>query len=263
MISISRTRSVNASSNNLTYMEMRAGSMHPTLEVRDMLVVEGDVNKSQMYAAPYPDGDIIAFQSYGDVIVHRAIQRIVNNGSVFYITQGDANAVPGPYSPTPAESIIGKVVAFSRVLSCGTWDNQAYNVTVLTNSSLANFNFSQPQKEVSLDTTGYVSHADQGFCNVTIPKSLLRCDSLQSWQVLLNSTSIAYEANENDTHTFVYFTYGYSNSSIQIKGQQAVPEFPSIIILPSLMITTLLAVTANRGKHAKQGAQPLKPRMLS
>jgi signal peptidase I len=241
-------------------MEMMAGSMHPTLETGDMLVVEGDVNKSQMYAAPYPEGDIIAFQFNGEVIVHRAIERIVNNGSVSYITKGDYNAVPGPGSPTPAESIIGKVIAFSRDFSCGTWNNQAYNVTVLTNSSLANFNFSQPQKEVSLDITGYVSHADQGFCNVTIPKSLLRSDSLQNWQVLLNSTNIAYEANQNDTHTFVYFTYGYSNSSIQIIGQQAVPEFPSNVILPSLMITTLIAVIAYREKRAKQRVQPLKPR---
>jgi signal peptidase I len=244
-------------------MEMMAGSMHPTLEVGDMLVVEGDANKSQMYAAPYPEGDIIVFQVNGEIIVHRAVERIVDNGSVSYITQGDANMVPGPGSPTAAENVIGKVVAFSRDFSCGTWNNQAYNVTVLTNSTLANFNFSQPQKEVSLDITGYISHADQGYCNVTIPKSLLSCDSLQSWQVLLNGTSIAYEADQNDTHTFVYFTYGYSNSSIQIIGQQVVPEFPSIIILPSVTITTLLAVIACKEKRAKQRVQPLKTRSLS
>jgi hypothetical protein len=234
--------------------------MHPTLEAGDVLVIEGDVNKSQMHAAPYPEGDIIAFQAYGEVIVHRAIERIVNNGSLYYTTQGDDNAMPGPGSPTPAESIIGKVVAFSRNLSCGTWNNQAYNVTVLTNSSLANFKFSQPQKEVGLDITEHVSHADRGFCNVTIPKSLLNCDSPAGWQVLLNGTSIPYEANQNDTHTFIYFTFGYSNSSIQIIGQQVVPEFPSLIILPSFIITTLLAVMAYRRKHAKQRVQLLKPR---
>jgi len=234
--------------------------MHPTLEIGDVLVVDSNVNKSQMYAAPYPEGDVIAFQAYGEVIVSRAIERLVDNGSVYYITQGDDNAVPGPGSPTPAESIIGKVVAFSRNFSCGTWNDQAYNVTVLTNSSIANFNFNQPQKEVTLDITGYVSHADQGFCNVTVPKGLLSCDSLTNWQVLLNSTGIPYEANQNDTDTFVYFTYGYNNSSIQIIGQQAVPEFPSFIILPSFIITALLAVIVYRRENAKQRVQRLNPR---
>jgi signal peptidase I len=261
MIAIPRGQSVDASSNDFTYLKMVAASMHPTLEVGDTLVVDTNVNTSQMYAAQYPEGDIVAFQAVGgEIIVRRVIERIVNNGSVYYVTKGDANALPGPFSPTPAESIVGKVVAFSRDFSCGTWNNQAYNVTVLTNSSLANFNFTQPQKEVDFDVTGYISHADQGFCNVTIPNTMLRCDSLSSWRVLLNGTSIAYEANENDTHAFVYFSYGYSNSSIRIIGQQAVPEFSPLIIPPSFMITMLVALIAYRKKHAKQRVQQLKPR---
>jgi signal peptidase I len=89
----------------------------PTLHTGDLIVVEG-VNPEDIYAAPYNasgrSGDILVFRAIGsdDLIVHRAVgKQVGSNGKVVaFITQGDANNVPGPYSPTPVENVIGKVV---------------------------------------------------------------------------------------------------------------------------------------------------------
>jgi signal peptidase I len=90
----------------------------PTLHTGDLIIVEGFKNTSQdVYAAPLNEsgrsGDILVFRAddTGELIVHRAVGKIVEpDGRVEYITQGDNNDVPGPYSPTPAENVIGKVV---------------------------------------------------------------------------------------------------------------------------------------------------------
>jgi len=93
------------------------GWSHPferTLHVGDLIVVQG-VSPEDIYAAPYNEsgrsGDIIVFrQLYGDdLIVHRAIERTVVNGSVVsFVTKGDGN--PGADQPIPADHLIGKVI---------------------------------------------------------------------------------------------------------------------------------------------------------
>jgi signal peptidase I len=81
----------------------------PTLHTGDLIIIQG-VNVSDIYAAPYPNGTIIVFhQMYGnELIVHRAIERRVENGQVYYVTKGDGNS--GPDQPLPADHVVGKVV---------------------------------------------------------------------------------------------------------------------------------------------------------
>lgn len=88
----------------------------PTLHIGDIIVIQG-VKPEDIYAAPYNEtgrsGDIIVFRASSEsdeLIVHRAVGRTTINGEVYFITQGDNNAVPGPYSPTPAENVVGKVI---------------------------------------------------------------------------------------------------------------------------------------------------------
>jgi len=94
-----------------------AGPFSPTLHTGDLIIVEG-VNPADVYAAPYNasgrSGDILVFHAYpgsDELIVHRAVGETVVNGSVInFITQGDNNFEPGPYSPTPVAYVVGKVV---------------------------------------------------------------------------------------------------------------------------------------------------------
>jgi len=87
----------------------------PSLHTGDLIIIQG-VNVSDIYAAPYNEtggsGDILVFRATDrdELIVHRAVGKTIVNGQTFFITQGDHNLTPGPYSPTPASSVIGKVV---------------------------------------------------------------------------------------------------------------------------------------------------------
>ncbi len=87
----------------------------PTLHTGDLIIIQG-VNASDIYAAPYNEsgrsGDILVFRATDrdELIVHRAVGKTVIDGQIYFITQGDHNLGPGPYSPTPAENVIGKVV---------------------------------------------------------------------------------------------------------------------------------------------------------
>jgi signal peptidase I len=98
------------------------GWSHPfarTLHTGDLIIVQG-VNASDIHPGPYPNGDILVFResSQSDVlIVHRAIDETRINGTIYFITKGDANAEPGPPNPpnlpagaVPVGDVIGKVV---------------------------------------------------------------------------------------------------------------------------------------------------------
>jgi signal peptidase I len=86
-----------------------------TLHTGDLIIVEG-VNPEDVYVAPYNpngrSGDILVFHAVGsdELIVHRAVGKIVVNGQIYFTTEGDNNFEPGPSSPTPAANVVGKVV---------------------------------------------------------------------------------------------------------------------------------------------------------
>ena len=80
-------------------LTVASGSMVPTLNVGDLIAVQGVENASELNVAPKPDGEIIVFRSpriEGELIVHRAIYKEFNvDDSLWYFrTQGDANFGP-------------------------------------------------------------------------------------------------------------------------------------------------------------------------
>jgi len=105
--------------------------------------------------------------------------------------------------------------------------------------------FLQLDKKLIFDVKG--SPDTVGFCNVTIPKALLRGNP---WTVLLNDTDVTAQTTicENETHTFIYFTYSHSTYHVQIIGTWVIPEFPSATILILLMLSTLIAMLTLRKK---------------
>lgn len=109
-------------------MAVATGSMRPTLEVGDLIVIQGGLNGSEINAAPKDapqPGDVIVFPGGRlgrpeELIVHRAIQKTQDaNGLWHFRTQGDANwsADPGDVIET---EIVGKLVG--RVPLLG-WPN--------------------------------------------------------------------------------------------------------------------------------------------
>jgi len=93
-------------------LAVASGSMRPTLEVGDLILVQGVHNACEIDAAPYPDGDIIVFRRPGDpkheLIVHRAVKKINRpDGSCYFKTQGDAVGYEDP-GQVEENDIVGK-----------------------------------------------------------------------------------------------------------------------------------------------------------
>jgi len=124
-------------------------------------------------------------------------------------------------------------------------DDQVFPVTVTSNSTISDFNFTRDRKEIKFNVEGYKNTT--GFCNASIPISLLG----GPYTVEIDNTTILehYAAPTNGTHSFVYFTYNHSTHIIRITGTTVIPEFPSFLILPLFMIATLLAVIFYKRKQ--------------
>jgi len=129
-------------------------------------------------------------------------------------------------------------------------DSQTFNITVVTNSTIPTqtFNFSQGQKMISFSVTGLSGTA--GFCNITIPRTLVDCTNLTEWVIFANGTDIGGNCHRNRDadYTYICIPYNHSIQPIVVKGTWVVPEFPTAIILPLFMMTTLLAVIVYKRK---------------
>lgn len=126
------------------------------------------------------------------------------------------------------------------------WETETYHVTTISNSTITGFSFSQPSKQISFNVTGFSGTI--GFCNVSIPKSLLTGNP---WNITADGVPITdFTQSTNETHTFLHFTYAYAGAHhVIIEGTWAVPEFPSFLILPLFMFATLLAIKVRKRKH--------------
>lgn len=157
-----------------------------------------------------------------------------------YQTGGDVWA-----SPTVADGVVYMASRYEGAIYaiCGSlqtfnavWELQNYPVIVLSNSSLSSFEFSQPNMQISFNVTG--PKTMPSFCNVTIPKILLK----GPWTVEIDGSDTTPTISENDTHTCIYLPYTHANTHrVIITGSWIVPEFPTAIITSLLMIMTAIA----------------------
>ena len=125
-------------------------------------------------------------------------------------------------------------------------DSADYPVTVDSNSVILGFAFNQSTKQISLSVSG--SNGTSGFCDVTIPDDLL----WGSFSLNLDGFPLVEDVDYTQTHNSTYYnfhiTYSDSAHMIEIVGSDAIPEFPSWIILPTFMVATLVAAILYRKK---------------
>mgnify|MGYP002395730737 CR=1 FL=1 len=100
------------------------------------------------------------------------------------------------------------------------WEEKTYPVITFSNSTIDNFGFNQPLKQINFTVAG--SSGTFGFCNVTIPKVLLNGD----FTVLIDSIQTDYTLTQNITHSFVYFPYSHSTHWVKIIGTRVIGEPP-------------------------------------
>lgn len=94
-------------------LAVASGSMEPVLYKGDLILVEGIQDAGDIYAAPKdadPPGDVIVFQGFQDLIVHRAIERYGDEIYSFK-TQGDANRFPDSGEVLESD-VVGRYTGF-------------------------------------------------------------------------------------------------------------------------------------------------------
>jgi signal peptidase len=92
-------------------LAVASGSMIPTLNVGDLIVVQGGFHVNDIVAA-YGTGDIIVFHKPGgsdELIVHRAVAKFENGAFSYIVTKGDNNPGPDPWRVYDRD-LVGKVV---------------------------------------------------------------------------------------------------------------------------------------------------------
>lgn len=119
-------------------------------------------------------------------------------------------------------------------------DGYSFNVTMMSNSTISDFDFSESQMYISFNVTGPAGKA--GYCNVTIPNDLLQGNPWKVWVNTTDCTSLC-SITGNDTHEFICVPYTCSTNIIKIEGTSVIPEFTSALVLSLFMILTMLAVT--------------------
>jgi parallel beta-helix repeat protein len=126
-----------------------------------------------------------------------------------------------------------------KVFDAGTWEGTPFSVGVVSNSTITDFSFSPDSALIQFDVDG--ENGTTGFCRVTIPKNFLNATE-DNWTVTVEGNHVTPKINEDTNGTYLYFTYSHSTKTVTIIGTDAIPEFPSWIIAPIFLITTLIGI---------------------
>jgi len=134
----------------------------------------------------------------------------------------------------------------------GVWEWTNYFVGVVSNSTVSGFSFNPNEGAlIRFDVDG--EDWTTGFCRVTIPKDLL--DTEDNWTVLVDGASVTPTIDEDAGNTYIYFTYNHSTKTVEIIGTDAIPEFPSCIILPLVITATLVIIVCKQKLHKTTNQQ--------
>jgi parallel beta-helix repeat protein len=124
----------------------------------------------------------------------------------------------------------------------------SFQVIVLSNSSISRFEFDETNKQIRFTVTG--SNETHGFCEVTFPKVLLSGTITVYKDGIALINGIDYTQTQNDTHYVFYITYDHSTHLLEIVGTEAIPEFPTfLLILPLIAIVSVFITLLDRKKR--------------
>jgi parallel beta-helix repeat protein len=124
----------------------------------------------------------------------------------------------------------------------GKWEWIQCYVDIVSKSSVSNFSFSPTEKLIRFTVSG--AYGALGFCRVIIPKAML--DSETGWNVLVDGEAADYSIDEDDAFTRLSFSYKCSTRTVEIIGTNAIPEFPSWIILPLFLTASFVAIIVKK-----------------
>jgi len=196
--------------------------------------------------------------SYDTVVIHtQTVNLPVNDSTTVDFDWNTMNVAPGEYVinvTVPLDDYLDNnfkttTIKLKPVVFLITVGGLEFNVVVESNSTVSNFEFREDQKEIRFSVTG--PSGTVGFCNVTIPKELLKAEPPENWVVTVDGQPPTYfNFAENGTHAFLYFTFTHTTHNIIIRGTWAVPEFPTVTpLLLILIILAVFTITLKRRSH--------------
>ena len=126
------------------------------------------------------------------------------------------------------------------------------HVEIISNSTIENFQYFPLNGTIKIRVSNSSITQTFGFCRISISHMLTDINSIAVIIDEGNTTMLFpnYNLYDNTTHRWIYFAYTQSTHEIII-----VPEFPSLIVLPLLMLTMLLATIVYRKNYKPQACK--------
>jgi len=119
-------------------------------------------------------------------------------------------------------------------------EGKNFDVKIASNSKVSNLQFDEQAKKVSFTVTGETGTI--GVIDITIPKSLLSggMNIMIDGQVMSQNDVI--ETVDTQDETTFEINYHHSTHTIEIVGTNAVPEFPTSLIILTIAIMSIFAL---------------------
>ena len=136
--------------------------------------------------------------------------------------------------------LMGPITSFD----VGTWNGTAYNVDVVSNSTVSNLQVDIANRTISFNVTGPESTYD--FCRVTIPNVIVQSLWHGNFTVLIDNEEWLFTNWTDSTNTYVYVNYTHSEHEVMI-----MPEFPSPVTvwLFATVLTVAVALSKRRASR--------------
>ena len=131
----------------------------------------------------------------------------------------------------------------------GIWNGVAYNIDVISNSTVSEF-FFDPNEGPFIRFNVAGPEGTAGFCRVTIPNDLLWVED--GWKVFVGGERVNYTLIPDENYTYLLFTYSHSIKTVEIQGTHVIPEFHSVTILSLFMFLSIIAFIFKKEKRRKE-----------
>jgi len=121
-------------------------------------------------------------------------------------------------------------------------EGKNFDVKIASNSEVSNLQFDEQAKTVSFTVSGETG--TNGVTDITIPKPLLS----GGMNVMIDGQAMSQDnviqtANTQD-ETTLEINYHHSTHTIEVVGTNAVPEFPTSVIILTIAITSIFALSS-------------------
>jgi parallel beta-helix repeat protein len=142
---------------------------------------------------------------------------------------------PGPQQVVDNYPLMAPI----NIFDAGIWNGTNQDISIISNSSISNFQINKTQNTISFNVTHQTSLV---FFRVSIPNVIAN----EFWQgnctLLVNGQQVETRNWTDESNTYIYFTHE------DPKQVTMIPESPSLLVMLLLIIATLLAVIVRRRK---------------